>query len=57
MNLKYLTAGLFLFASSSVFSQDKPANYAQKIPGTNQEYEMVAIPGGEFTMGSPACRS
>jgi len=54
MNLKYLIAGLFLFSSSSVFSQGKPADYVQKIPGTNHEYEMAAIPGGEFTMGSPA---
>ncbi len=29
-------------------------SYTQAIGGSNQSYEMVAIPGGEFMMGSPA---
>jgi len=28
--------------------------YTNTIPGTDLDYEMVPIPGGEFTMGSPA---
>ncbi len=28
-------------------------NYAEKIPGTNFKFAMVAIPGGTFLMGSP----
>ncbi len=28
--------------------------YTNTIPGTDLDYEMVAIPGGEFIMGSPA---
>ncbi|MDQ6477775.1 SUMF1/EgtB/PvdO family nonheme iron enzyme [Dyadobacter sp. LHD-138] len=29
-------------------------NYTQKIGGSSQVYDMVAIPGGEYQMGSPA---
>jgi formylglycine-generating enzyme required for sulfatase activity len=29
-------------------------SYTQVIPGSNQVYDMVAIPGGKFQMGSPA---
>lgn len=29
------------------------ANYTEKIPGTSVKFEMIAIPGGEFKMGSP----
>ncbi|GAB3490617.1 formylglycine-generating enzyme family protein [Spirosoma knui] len=29
-------------------------SYTQVVPGSNQTYAMVAIPGGTFTMGSPA---
>src|SRR5689334_2307685 len=28
--------------------------YAEKIPGTEVSFEMVPIPGGTFTMGSPS---
>ncbi len=44
-------------AGFTAFSQTKPANYTQKIPGSNQTYDMVAIPAGEFMMGSPATES
>ena len=54
MNLKSMVIGLALLTGPNVFSQTKPANYTQKIPGTNQEYGMVVIPAGEFMMGSPA---
>jgi len=50
----------FLFLFSTVFlcfnavAQDANfKNYTQKIGGSPQVYEMVAIPGGEFLMGSP----
>lgn len=33
--------------------QEDPANYKNTIPVTEVEYEMIAIPGGEFVMGSP----
>ncbi len=32
--------------------QGEPANYKNVIPVTEVEYEMIAIPGGEFVMGS-----
>lgn len=31
-----------------------PKSYTQAIPGSNQTYALVAIPGGTFSMGSPA---
>lgn len=31
-----------------------PAPYTETIPGTTVSFEMVGIPGGTFTMGSPA---
>src|SRR5262245_1331308 len=36
-------------------SQPPPgeANYMEKIPGTSVSMEMIAIPAGSFTMGSP----
>lgn len=49
----------FLFIAVMVFiqklhSQDNPIkNYDQKISGTDLVIEMVAIPAGTFTMGSP----
>ncbi|MCF0038547.1 formylglycine-generating enzyme family protein [Dyadobacter fanqingshengii] len=50
----------FLFLFSTVFlcfnavAQDANfKNYTQKIGGSPQVYDMVAIPGGEFLMGSP----
>jgi formylglycine-generating enzyme required for sulfatase activity len=47
-----------LFSSLSLicltaFSQQEFKNYTQKIPGSDQSYDLVAIPGGEFLMGSP----
>ncbi|KAA3653967.1 MAG: hypothetical protein DWQ10_18085 [Calditrichaeota bacterium] len=32
---------------------DSFATFTEKIPGTTIEFTMVAIPGGEFTLGSP----
>src|SRR4051812_14779909 len=29
-------------------------NYAEQIPGTALRFDMIAVPGGEFVMGSPA---
>jgi formylglycine-generating enzyme required for sulfatase activity len=40
----------------SVPAQDKPVEgkpYVEKIPGTAVSFNLVAIPGGKFTMGSP----
>ncbi len=34
-------------------SVEKFDNYTERIPGTDVEFEMVAIPGGTFLMGSP----
>ncbi len=32
---------------------EKFENFNEKIPGTNVSFDMVAIPGGKYTMGSP----
>ena len=37
----------------TVFSQDQSKSYTQKLPGTTVSFDMVAIPEGKFTMGSP----
>src|SRR3546814_12614372 len=39
---------------SIVAAQEKPADYVQEIPGTPVNFKMMGIPGGEFSMGSPA---
>jgi len=41
---------------SSVYAAEQPpnfTNYVEKIPGTSVTFEMVAIPGGTITIGSP----
>lgn len=44
----------FLLLSSSIFSQDRQLqDFSQTIGGTDMVIEMVAIPSGKFTMGSP----
>jgi sulfatase modifying factor 1 len=51
------TFGVTVTASQEVFTEaakvDKFENFNEKIPGTNVSFEMVAIRGGEFNMGSP----
>ncbi len=39
------------FTESAVVT--KFDNYTERIPGTDVEFEMVAVPGGTFRMGSP----
>ncbi|MBL7856631.1 MAG: SUMF1/EgtB/PvdO family nonheme iron enzyme [Cyclobacteriaceae bacterium] len=43
----------FSFLSASLFAQPLKT-YEQSIPGTAIKFNMVAIPGGTFTIGSPA---
>ncbi len=52
MFLKHLS--WFTLFSVPLFAQEKLENYTQKISGSNVTYDLVAIKGGEFTMGSPA---
>ena len=40
---------LFLGSINESINED----YLQSIPGTNQKVDMVYIPGGTFSMGSP----
>ncbi len=42
-----------ILGESTVTEEDKMEDYASEIPKTGVPYEMVAIPGGEFLMGSP----
>lgn len=42
-----------IMANSTVTDPAQMKPYASEIPGTGVEFEMVPIPGGEFTMGSP----
>jgi len=43
---------LSLFAAGS-YAQEEFKNYTQQIPGSELSYDLVAIQGGEFLMGSP----
>ncbi|KQS32788.1 formylglycine-generating enzyme family protein [Dyadobacter sp. Leaf189] len=43
-----------LFSFNALAQDANFKNYTQKIGGSPKVYEMVAIPGGEFMMGSPA---
>ncbi|WP_316793819.1 formylglycine-generating enzyme family protein [Pedobacter frigoris] len=43
---------LIAIAVQSTSAQEKPAAYKQEINGTKLSFEMQAIPGGEFMMGS-----
>ena len=58
MRLNSLVTTLSLTAFVAVCAHAQTANgfksYTQTIPGSNQTYAMVAIPGGTFLMGSPA---
>jgi formylglycine-generating enzyme required for sulfatase activity len=63
-----LVAGSFYFVSVAqdiqtaplgekklpVIEEKKHAHYEQKLPGSSITFEMVAIPGGEYLMGSPS---
>ena len=42
-----------IMEKSKTDSASKPADYSAKIPQTGVAYHMVALEGGEFTMGSP----
>lgn len=48
--------GVTASASSEIFTEATPvatfANFTEKIPGTSQSFNMIAIPGGQFMMGS-----
>lgn len=46
-----------ILKSPPVKSEAEMMDYASTIPKTGAEYEMIAIKGGEFTMGSPASES
>ncbi|MCY1529456.1 Hercynine oxygenase [compost metagenome] len=46
-----MVIGLLLSVTYSK-AQHKPVSYAQKIEGTSLSFEMIAIPGGSFLMGS-----
>ncbi|GAB2565018.1 formylglycine-generating enzyme family protein [Spirosoma areae] len=45
-----VTIGLAIYANAQTATEFK--SYTQVIPGSNQTYALVAIPGGKFLMGS-----
>jgi formylglycine-generating enzyme required for sulfatase activity len=51
--LKIVNLVLCASISLSVIAQDKHQNYVQAIPGSAQNYDMIAIKGGDFLMGTP----
>ncbi|HEV7349328.1 formylglycine-generating enzyme family protein [Telluribacter sp.] len=54
MNTRLTSLLVTLFLPLLASAQADFKSYTQKIPGSGQTYDMVAIPGGEFMMGSPA---
>lgn len=52
-SIPFWIAGVCLAATLCAQSQTFQS-YDQKIPGTEVVFKMVAIPGGEYSMGSPA---
>jgi formylglycine-generating enzyme required for sulfatase activity len=49
--------GVTATQNTQIYTEPTPitsfANFTEKIPGTSLSFEMVAIPGGRFMMGSP----
>jgi formylglycine-generating enzyme required for sulfatase activity len=49
--------GVTVTSNESIYSEpakvDKFENFTEKIPGTSVSFRMIALPGGEFKMGSP----
>lgn len=49
--------GMTVAGNTEVFTEPTPVNtfenFTEKIPGTSVTFDMVAIPGGQFLMGSP----
>lgn len=53
-NSRFSSLFILLLLPSLVFSQDKNfSTYTQELSGTDLKFDMIAIPGGEFLMGSP----
>ena len=54
LNRFLLTVALLTITATFTFAQTPTTakSYTQTIPGSNQTYAMVAIPGGKFLMGS-----
>src|SRR5437763_15888624 len=48
-----LLGALYATAAADRQSPTAPANYTETIPGTAIKFDMVLIPGGTFTIGSP----
>ncbi|MBN8822402.1 MULTISPECIES: formylglycine-generating enzyme family protein [unclassified Spirosoma] len=52
LSILALTVGVNSLTSAQTTTEFK--SYTQIVPGSDQTYAMVAIPGGKFLMGSPA---
>jgi formylglycine-generating enzyme required for sulfatase activity len=51
--LKTSLLSLFIFFNGAICAQELQT-YDETLPGTSVKFKMVALPSGEFTMGSPA---
>src|SRR6476660_1136288 len=56
-NYSYLFAFLLLLISKVTIGQQKHADYTQEIPAVSVKFQMKAIPGGKFKMGSEKSES
>lgn len=54
LRVGFLIASLSLLVPAAAGKQPAGASYVEKIPGSTVSFQMVAVPGGGFRMGSPA---
>lgn len=52
--MKYILIYCFFFFISPLVNAQKLSSYNQIIPGSTVSFDMVAIPAGEFLLGSSA---
>ena len=53
LNFKSAFLGLILFPLLTIAQENDFKSYTQNLEGTDLKFDMVAIPGGSFNMGSP----
>jgi formylglycine-generating enzyme required for sulfatase activity len=53
-HFKSVLLGVVLFPFFTFAQENDFKNYTRELEGTELKFDMIAIPGGNFNMGSPA---